>query len=385
MHNENSSSTNNVHHISPSPNNISGENQSDLNKLELLLEKLIQQNINKTLPSLIDKQLQDRNTNLKPNNDSHKPLTSARLKEFRTRIYRVYDKKIRMENHKRLFETHKTNKTVPQSLIYSRFPKPFLWDNQCAVDSHNSIIRKFQAMIIDDNIDKLSSQIASLEADLNEIKTEMSDFKGDLESCFENIRSSVEENLKDFIDAGNNKLIRLSSNNIEDHLVYEYEAVDQLSDDYMINYLGFSHNETKNEPFQAKDHRQNVNSNSSKPSNSNNGRPKQQQNNKHNNRVQRNQPNNVNLDSNRSQNSSHSKQDNNNSNSNNISRPIQSNNQRNENENQQQHQHLQQQQQQNHPSNNPNNSNNNNRNNQQKKNDNPSVNFRRAQNHKPKR
>jgi hypothetical protein len=117
---------------------------------------------------------------------------------------------------KKFFESHKTNKTLPEMIHYTKCAKPFLWDDQIAVDMHNQAIRLFQNSILNNNIIRLEQIISSLDEDLNEIKKQLANFKGDKETFIENIKNSAQESLRKDIEASNSKLLRLNAIEIED-------------------------------------------------------------------------------------------------------------------------------------------------------------------------
>ena len=170
-------------------------------------------------------------------------LTSSKIKEIRTTIYRIYDKMIRMDHHKNLFKTHRDNKTVPSMMSYSRYPVPFLWDDQIFIDAYNTSIREHQLITINIIIDRLESIKKSLEEDLLALKDSLKSYKGNLDLFFDNIKASAQIDLKPFIDSGNQKLLRLNANLLEDHIINEYELNDNISNEHYNNYLILHNNE----------------------------------------------------------------------------------------------------------------------------------------------
>ena len=73
----------------------------------------------------------------------------------------------------------------------------------------------------------------------------MSSYKGNVDTFFENIKSSAIIELKSFLDNGNNKLIRMNAKNIEDFVVQEYELNENTNSEDFNDYLSLQTNNQK--------------------------------------------------------------------------------------------------------------------------------------------
>ena len=201
------------------------------------------------------KTIQQSSSSNIPVDNTETKLTSAKIKEIRTNIYRIYDKIIRMEHHKSLFKTHKDNKTVPCMMFYTNYPIPFLWDDSIFIDAYNASIREHQSKTIDIIINRLTAIIESLNQDLLTLKASLTTYNGDIEKFFDNIKATVTVDLKSFIDSGNQKLLRLNENLLEDHIVNEYEINDDLSNDHFNNFIMLPNNNSHQ--YHTKDYSKN--------------------------------------------------------------------------------------------------------------------------------
>jgi hypothetical protein len=171
-------------------------------------------------------------------NSLPKKLTTQSLKDLREIIFRKYEKQLKVENIIALFKTHKDNNTLPNAISYKKFPRPLWGDDQTFVDTHNSIIKLAQNQIIEAILDHGKILIDCINVELIQLKSELDIcYNGNKEKFFENIKLAAQSSLKNFFDASNAKLLRLQNNYFEDHVTTEYEIVDYLKDDYIINYV----------------------------------------------------------------------------------------------------------------------------------------------------
>jgi hypothetical protein len=186
-----------------------------------------------------------------------------------------------------------------------------------------------QSMIIQNNIERLGTMISAFDEDLNEIKLSMIHYSGNIERFFENIRTSVEEKLKKDIEASNNKLIRLNANDIEDHIVREYEVVDDISSNHLNQYLGFA---TENDQYETKSyppsntnkHDNNIVKNQAQNSNNNNNSKRSNSKSVGRRSLQRQKP--INCNDQENNNNANNANNTNNYNNNRQNRPKNSNN-----------------------------------------------------------
>ena len=163
------------------------------------------------------------------------------MAELRQTIYYRYEKLLKVENIIGLFKTHLDNKTVPKSLCFNRFPKPLWADDPIFVDDHNNIIRYAQEQIVKSIIERGNVIVNCLNTELMELRSTLDlNYNGNKDRFFDNIKSTVQINLKSYFDTSNAKLLKLQSNHFEDLVSVEYEVQDNVSDEYVKNYLEIS-------------------------------------------------------------------------------------------------------------------------------------------------
>ena len=171
------------------------------------------------------------------NNNVPAKLTRQSLNDLRQIIYFRYEKQLKIENIIALFNTHKDNNTVPNAISFNRFPKPLWADDPIFVDSHNNIIKMAQNQIIESIIDRGKVIVECLQVELTELRSALDvSYSGNKDKFFDNIKASVQSNLKSFFDASNAKLLRLQNNYFEDHVSTEYEA--EIGNPYLWHILG---------------------------------------------------------------------------------------------------------------------------------------------------
>ena len=176
-------------------------------------------------------------------NQNMPKLTVQSLKDLRQLIYNKYEKLLKVENIISLFKTHKENNTVPDAICFKRFPKPLWIDDPTFVDNHNNIIKLAQNQIVESIIDHGIVIIDCLNTELCELKSNLDNsYNGNKEKFFDNIKATVQSDLKKFFDASNAKLLRLQNNYFEDHITTEYEFMDNITDEYINSYLQFNAN-----------------------------------------------------------------------------------------------------------------------------------------------
>ena len=92
--------------------------------------------------------------------------------------------------------------------------------------------------MIDAIINRGKIIIDCLNVELAEIRSKLDiSYDGNKDRFFDNIKASVNNNLKPFFEASNSKLLRLQNNYFEDRIDTEYEIQDTVSDEYINSYL----------------------------------------------------------------------------------------------------------------------------------------------------
>lgn len=89
--------------------------------------------------------------NIKSDSTVHKETTSnlsnhndeQTFGRYFNNIKRKLIKKSYYLNHINQFKSHLENNTVPKELLYTKFPIPFLWDDEEFVKKHNQLIQDF--------------------------------------------------------------------------------------------------------------------------------------------------------------------------------------------------------------------------------------------------
>ncbi len=152
-------------------------------ELELLKKKLESiQNSNST-PS--DTAIVDKFENLPDSFEKSKRL-----------IYQELEKKLINDNHITNFKIHLEKKTVPSSLFFDKFPKPFLPCDKSYVDSFNILICEFQVKALNLAILSCETKITGIISNLTKIKSKYTQV-ADIESIFKDIEEQAAENNQD--------------------------------------------------------------------------------------------------------------------------------------------------------------------------------------------
>ena len=112
------------------------------------------------------------------------------------RLFQIqYEKKAKNENHIKLFETHLQNTTVPPSLLWNRFPVPFLPQDQAFVDDYNKLISAFQCDALALNIKHCKKRISANNETLGKYKNFYNNVD-DLGNKLDKIKTDTEKKLK---------------------------------------------------------------------------------------------------------------------------------------------------------------------------------------------
>ena len=216
---------------------------NDASILEVL-RKIIRQETNQIL---LNHNSNSHNGNISCNKSissaNTKKLTMSEVNNIRQKAYYKYEKLLKTEHHLSLFKTHIDNNTNPLALNFNRFPKPFFSDDPIYVDEHNSIIKEAQNKFKKAIENRCKTMIDSTNIELAELKSSLDSYEGNKERFFDNIKSTVTNDLRQFFESGNQKLLRLNKNYFEDHLSTEYEVVNKTTDDFQREYLSLT-NET---------------------------------------------------------------------------------------------------------------------------------------------
>ena len=160
-------------------------------------------------------------------------LSRQQLMDIRKSIFDIYEKQMKIQNTITIYQSHKDNNTVPNTLNFMKFPKPLWADDAIFVDEHNNIIRNTQSQMIDSIIDRGKVIIDCLNVELSEIRVKLDKcYSGNKDSFIENIKITVKNNLKEYFEASNSKHLRI--NYFEDHNITEHGTQD-ITDDYIIN------------------------------------------------------------------------------------------------------------------------------------------------------
>ena len=86
-------------------------------------------------------------------------------------------------------------------------------------------------------VERCKSIINSTQIELVKLKSSLDSYEGNKEKNFHNVKSAVTNDLKQFLDAGNQKLLCLTKNYFEDHLSTECEVIEQTTDEFQDKYL----------------------------------------------------------------------------------------------------------------------------------------------------
>ena len=179
------------------------------------------------------------------NNNKKQTLTRSELSDIRQSIFIRYEKKSKIENTIAMFKSHLENNTVPPALSFVKFPAPLWKDDAIFVDEHNEIIHQAQIHMVQAIIDRGNALINCLNNELNALRIDLDQsYDGNKDKFFDNIKASVNNNLKPFLEASNAKLMRLQNNYFEDKFNTVYELQENTSDDYINNYLDIQYQNT---------------------------------------------------------------------------------------------------------------------------------------------
>jgi len=223
------------------PNDQNQLNQLNFDNMSIItfLRQLAREEASQVL-SKQNNTLQVSSNVINNNNNNNKKLTMSEVNNIRQQAYKKYEKLTKTEHHLSMFKTHIEQKTVPKALNYDSFPKPFFSDDPIYVDEHNKIINEAQIKIKNALVDRCTNIINATNIELIELKSTLDTYEGNKERFFDNVKSTVTNDLKQFLDAGNQKLLRLTKNYFEDHLATEYEVTEKTTDDFQQNYLSLS-------------------------------------------------------------------------------------------------------------------------------------------------
>jgi hypothetical protein len=171
---------------------------------------------------------------IKETNVSNKlTLTSADLAEIRKSIMIRYEKLAKIENIISIFNSHLENNTVPVAMNFLNFPKPLWVDDKMFIDEHNEIIRQTQKKMIRAIIDRGEKLVDSLNVELQEYKSKLDlAYDGNTERFMENIRASVNDNLKELLEARSQKKI------IDEQQMNR--VLENSPEEYINNYLNLN-------------------------------------------------------------------------------------------------------------------------------------------------
>jgi hypothetical protein len=92
----------------------------------------------------------------------------GRLKK---KLNKLFEKKIRYNNHINNFKTHLENNSTPAALFYCRFPNPLLWSNPEFVKMHNARVKAVQEQFIKQDIEFLEKEISSINDEIVNIQS----------------------------------------------------------------------------------------------------------------------------------------------------------------------------------------------------------------------
>ena len=94
-------------------------------------------------------------------------------------------------------------------------------------------------------IDRGNAFVNCLNNELNALRIDLDQsYDGIKDKFFDNIKASVNNYLKPFLEASNAKLMRLQNNYFEDKFNTVYELQENTSDDYINNYLDIQYQNT---------------------------------------------------------------------------------------------------------------------------------------------
>ncbi len=124
------------------------------------------------------------------------------------RIFQIqYEKLLRNENHVLLYETHLRKKTVPASLLWNRFPAPFLPFDEQFVTEYNLIIQEFQEKNINLCIKFCKSRIEENTKSILLLKNHYQN-EEDIDNKLNIIKNETEKKLKKHFDSIYEKIDR---------------------------------------------------------------------------------------------------------------------------------------------------------------------------------
>jgi hypothetical protein len=127
----------------------------------------------------------------------------------RIRIFKGYDRLIRLNNHCRTSKFHLDTNTTPKKLNLFNFPSPHFKDDENYVQNYFEIIRDCQSKLM-----KLFEATCNQKADqivteINEYKEQLSNIDRDVNDLFEKVNGFAERNIKHKLDASFEKAKRV--------------------------------------------------------------------------------------------------------------------------------------------------------------------------------
>ena len=223
----------NLQHSAAVHPNSSVNMNTDMSDISSLLRQIMKDvNDLKTLNNT-NKIAENKQTGAKKTN-----FTRNELNELRQSIYIRYERKIKLENTIAMFKSHHDNDTVPPALGFVKFPSPLWKDDAIFVDEHNEIIRQAQKMMVVAIIERGKTLVDCLNSELNNLRIDLdSSYDGNKDKFFDNVKATVNNDLKHFLEASNAKLLRLQNNYFEDKINTVYELQDSTPEDYFNSYL----------------------------------------------------------------------------------------------------------------------------------------------------
>lgn len=118
---------------------------------------------------------------------------------------------LRKKNDIKLLEFHLNNETTPSALFFDKFPVPFLWHDEEAVNDHNQIVKEAQQKMLESSIKHLNRQLASLQSNLEQLKPSVVNFVSDSARFFNDLKQSLEKELSDEFRKADEKAKRFTS------------------------------------------------------------------------------------------------------------------------------------------------------------------------------
>ena len=159
--------------LSTSMNNAKQKN-TDQNNLNLsCIKNLISDEIKNHFESLKIKTSSQPSTNTVQNENENESQKNQ-VPIYEKRIKHCLMKKLKAENHIKIIEGHETlPKTVPESMRYYHFPKPFFPHHKKFVEGYNKIIEETQTKIHQYIKEIINEDIQSYMKEIDEIKIKL--------------------------------------------------------------------------------------------------------------------------------------------------------------------------------------------------------------------